>query len=58
MLLIDVDYDGEVFDMEKAIFAKEIDEKNQIKITGLTSSVAMIAIDRHGNESKPFILKD
>ena len=58
MLLIDADYDGKVFDMEKAVFAKEIDGKNQVKITGLTRSVAVIAIDRHGNESKPFILKD
>ncbi|MBA3035826.1 MAG: hypothetical protein FP814_04955 [Desulfobacterium sp.] len=58
MLLIDADYDGEVFDMEKTVFAKEIDDKGQIKITGLSSSVAVIAIDRHGNESKPFVLKD
>lgn len=58
MLLIDADYDGKVFDMEKTVFAKEIDENGRVKITGLTRSVAVIAIDRHGNESRPFIVKD
>ncbi len=57
MLLVDVDYDDHIFDMEKTIFAKDINDKQEIKIPGLTDSVAVIAIDKHGNESDPFILK-
>lgn len=58
MLLVDVDYDNTIFDMEKTIFAKYINDKNEIKLNGLTESVAVIAIDKHGNESETFILKD
>ena len=58
MLLVDVDFDGEVFDMDRTVFAKDIAENGEIKAAGLTDSVAVIAIDKHGNESKPFIIKD
>ena len=56
MLLVDVDYDGEIFDMDRTVFAKDIGENGDVKLAGLTESVAVIAIDKHGNESKPFIL--
>ena len=55
MLLVDVDYNGEVFDMDRTIFAKDIGENGEIKLSGLTESIAVIAIDKHGNESKPFV---
>jgi len=58
MLLVDVDYNGEVFDMDMTVFAKDIGEDGEIKLAGLTESVAAIAIDKHGNESKPFIIKE
>jgi len=58
MLLVDVDYNGEVFDMDRTVFAKDISENGEIKLEGLTESVAVIAIDKHGNESKPFIIGD
>jgi hypothetical protein len=58
MLLVDVDYNGEIFDMDRTIFAKDIDEDGEINVAGLTESVAVIAIDKHGNESKPVIIKD
>ena len=56
MLLVDVDYNGEIFDMDMTVFAKDIGENGEIKAADLTESIAVIAIDRHGNESKPFIL--
>ena len=56
MLLVDIDYDGKIFDMDRTVFAKDISENGGIKLAGLTESVAVIAIDKHGNESKPFIL--
>ena len=58
MLLVDVDYDGKIFDMDRTVFAKDIKDDGVIKMTGLTESIAVIAIDKHGNESKPFIIKN
>ena len=55
MLLVDVDYDGKIFDMERTVFAKDISDDGGTTVAGLTKSVAVIAIDKHGNESKPFI---
>ena len=58
MLLVDVDYNGEVFDMDRTVFAKDIGEHGEINVAGMTESVAVIGIDKHGNQSKPFIIKD
>ena len=55
MLLVDVDYNGEVFDMDRTVFAKDIGGNGEVKLAGLTESVAVVAIDKHGNESKPFV---
>jgi len=58
MILIDIDYNGKLFDMEKTVFAKDLGENVGVKVAGLTDCIAVIAIDKHGNESKPFIIKD
>ena len=52
MLLVDVDYDGKIFDMDRTVFAKDIHENGDIIMSSLTESIAVIAIDEHGNESK------
>jgi len=58
MLLVDLDYDpGKPFDMDKTIFAADIPEDGKIVFDGLTKSVGLIAIDKHGNESKPYNLE-
>jgi DNA modification methylase len=58
MLLVDLDYvPNKPFDMDVAVYAKEISENGICKIAGLTPSVGIIAIDKHGNESKPFQIK-
>lgn len=58
MLLVDLDYEADKpFDIDKTVFAKEIAEDGSIKIEGLTKRVGLIAIDKHGNESKPFNLE-
>ncbi|MBC2694107.1 MAG: hypothetical protein HF982_02265 [Desulfobacteraceae bacterium] len=57
MLLVDVDYDGKIFDVDRTVFAKDISDDGGIRMTGLTESIAVIAIDKHGNESKAFILR-
>jgi len=56
MLLVDVDYNGEVFDMDMTVFTRDIGEDGEIKVAGLTESVAVIAIDKHGNESKAVVI--
>jgi len=52
MVLIDVNYDGKVFDMDVAVYSKDISEEGMVKVEGLTKDSHLIAIDKHGNESK------
>lgn len=52
IVLIDKNYDGKVFSMDSAIYKKEIDDEGIVKIEGLTDKSYLIAIDKHGNESK------
>ena len=57
MILVDLDYEpGKPFDMDVTIFAQEISEDGLVKIDELSKSIGIIAIDKHGNESKPFEL--
>jgi len=58
MLLVDLNYvPNKPFDMDVAVYAKEIGEDGTCKVDELTPSVGVIAIDKHGNESKPFQIK-
>jgi len=62
MVLIDKDYDGEIFTMEEAVYLKDIetDPKKEdygvIKVKDLSDKVGIIAIDKHGNESKLIVI--
>lgn len=58
LLLVDIDYNGEVFDMEHAIYAKDIPDSGEIALAGVTGITAVIAIDKHGNESKPTLISE
>lgn len=63
MILIDKDYDGEVFTMEEAVYLKDIetDPKEEgygvIEVKELSNKVGIIAIDKHGNESKLIVIE-
>jgi len=58
MLLVDLDYEPNTpFDMDKTVFVKDIKEDGSVEIKDFTESVGLIAIDKHGNESKPFNLE-
>jgi hypothetical protein len=57
MLLLDLDYDGKLFEVDRTIFGNDISENGEVKIGAVKGNVAVIAIDKHGNESKPLILK-
>ena len=52
MILIDKNYDGQVFNLGQAIYKNEISEEGIVKIQELTEKSYLIAIDKHGNESK------
>ena len=52
MLLIDRNYNGQVFNMDVAVYRREISEKGIARIENLTENSYLIAIDKHGNESK------
>jgi len=52
MILLDKDYDGNTFRIEEAIYHKDISEEGVCKVSGLTNKIALIAVDKHGNESK------
>ncbi|MBU4377024.1 MAG: site-specific DNA-methyltransferase, partial [Candidatus Omnitrophica bacterium] len=47
-VLVDVDYDGKIFDMDIAIYNKDIGEDGVVKVEGLTKDSHIIAIDKHG----------
>lgn len=55
LVLIDFNYDGKVFNLGRAVYAKEIGKSWEIQTDGIiiTGQTAIIAIDKHGNESKP-----
>ena len=58
MLLVDLDYEAsKPFDMDKTVFATDIADDGSIILEDLTKSVGLIAIDKHGNESKPYHLE-
>jgi adenine-specific DNA-methyltransferase len=57
LLLVDLSYNGEVFSMDIAIYAKEMNQDGEAELPGVTAKTAVIAIDRHGNESKVTLLQ-
>ncbi len=58
MLLVDVNHEvGKPFDMDKTVFAKDINAEGFFTLNeSAKKKIAVIAIDKHGNESKPFIV--
>jgi len=58
MLLVDDDYEeGKPFDMDKTVFLKDVKDDGSIVLANLGKNVGVIAIDKHGNESKPAKVK-
>jgi len=52
MVMIDKNYDGQAFNLDQALYKNEITDEGIVKIEGLTEDSHLIAIDKHGNESK------
>lgn len=58
LLLIDLNYDGKIFNMDKAIYQKELKNNGIVEIDGIGPLSAVIAVDKFGNESQPtFIIE-
>ena len=58
MLLVDLDYEAsKPFDMDKTVFATDIADDGSIILECLDKNIGLIAIDKHGNESKPYNLE-
>jgi adenine-specific DNA-methyltransferase len=57
MVLVDKDYDGEIFKMEEAVYAKDIEDDGSFKVDDLTDTVGVIIIDKHGNETEVKVLE-
>jgi len=58
LVLVDLNHNGAVFTMDTTVYAKELKNGGEIDLTGVTANTAVIAIDRHGNESKPSLISE
>ena len=58
LLLVDLDYNGQSLNLDRAVYAKELKEGGEVELTGVTPKTAIIAIDRHGNESPPTLVQE
>lgn len=57
MLLIDDDHHPDApFDMDHTVYNDQIGEGGEMEVPDLKGPIAVIAIDKHGNESKPCII--
>ncbi|MBP6886033.1 MAG: site-specific DNA-methyltransferase [Candidatus Pacebacteria bacterium] len=53
MLLVDNDFNPKKpFDMDHALFAEDMEDDGSFELADLSDSIAVIAIDKHGNETK------
>lgn len=61
MLMIDLDYDGKVFDLDKAFYGEEL-ETNDWEVSfspdEIGEKIMAVWIDHHGNESKAVITRE
>jgi hypothetical protein len=58
LLLVDLNYNGQVFNLDQAVYAKDLKEGGEVTLAGVTGKTAIIAIDRHGNESPPTLVTE
>lgn len=56
MILVDTDYDGKDFNVDACVYQKDI-KADLVALLGVTGKTAIIAVDKHGNESKVTTVK-
>jgi DNA modification methylase len=56
MILVDTEYDGETFTVDACVYQKDMKD-GEVILKGVSGKTAIIAVDKHGNESKITMLK-
>lgn len=56
MILVDTGHDGETFDVDACVYLKDLKD-GEVAIKDMTGRTAVIAVDKHGNESKITLVK-
>jgi hypothetical protein len=56
MVLVDTGYDGETFNVDACVYQKDMKD-GEVVIVGVNGKTAIIAVDKHGNESKITMVK-
>jgi DNA modification methylase len=51
MILMDTDYDGETFKVDSCFYQKDLKD-GEVALKGASGKTALIAVDKHGNESQ------
>jgi adenine-specific DNA-methyltransferase len=51
MILVDTEYDGETFNVDACVYQKDMKD-GEVLLKGVNGKTAIIAVDKHGNESK------
>jgi DNA modification methylase len=51
MILVDTDYDGETFKVDSCFYQKDLKD-GEVALKGTSGKTALIAVDKHGNESQ------
>jgi hypothetical protein len=56
MILVDTGYDGETFNVDACVYQKDMKD-GEVALKGVNGKTAIIAVDKHGNESKITMVK-
>lgn len=56
MILVDTGHDGETFDVDACVYLNDLKD-GEVAIKDVTGKTAVIAVDKHGNESKITLVK-
>ena len=56
MILVDTEYDGETFNVDACVYQKDMKD-GEVALKGVNGKTGIIAVDKHGNESKITMVK-
>jgi len=56
MILVDTGYDGQTFNVDACVYQNDVKD-GEVALTGVKGKTAIIAVDKHGNESKITMVK-
>ena len=56
MILVDTGYDGETFNVDACVYQKDMKD-GEVVLKGVNGKAAILAVDKHGNESRITMVK-